>query len=303
MNNTITVISGATATGKTAYSIELANKLKNEGNKVVIINFDSLLFYKELNIGTAKPTKQEQGEITHEMIDICSAHTPINAHDYSVRALQHIKQYLQSSHKVLLVGGSGFYVRALIKGMYDSPPISEQTRASIEEIFQSKGIEGIRNILQKYDQESFANLHPNDHYRNIRALEHWTEHQTPISNQKKEFEANNPYDFSNNLHGWNINHHYLQIEKERHWQIIQTRAKQMITSGLVEEVQALLNDGFTGEEKPLQSIGYKETIDFLNNKIENKDDLIEKIYIATRRLAKAQKTFFKKVIPKEIILR
>lgn len=302
-NNKIIVVSGATATGKTAYSIELATKLQQQGEKVVIINFDSLLFYKELNIGTAKPTIKEQANITHEMINICSAHSPINAHDYAIAAQKHIHVYLQSSYQVILVGGSGFYVRALIKGMYDSPPISDQTRKEVETIFSNSGIEGIRALLKKHDFISFSTLHKNDHYRNIRALEHWIEHRSPLSEEKKKFEQNNPYDFSKNTHNWNIDHHYLQVEKERHWQIILTRAQKMVDQGLINEVETLLKSGFSGKEKPLQSIGYKETIDYLTKKNICEDELIERIYIATRRLAKAQKTFFKKVTPKNIILR
>ncbi len=297
----ITIISGATATGKTTYALNYAAKLMSQGDKVVIINFDSLLFYRELNIGTAKPSKHEQETIPHEMIDICSATTPINAYDYCVETLKLVDQYHNKNYNILLVGGSGFYIRALVKGMYNSPPISDLTHTTVEQIMQDKGIDQVRLMLQKFDLESFNSLHPNDHYRNIRALEHWLEHQTPLSQQKKEFAAQEPYNFALNKHGWHVNHHYLVVEKEQHWDIIKQRTKQMISAGLIDEVDNLLKNGFSGIEKPLQSIGYKETIDYLNGKITTSDELIEKIYIATRRLAKSQKTFFKKIMPLDII--
>lgn len=297
----ITIISGATATGKTGYSIQLAQKMQKSGLNPVIINFDSLLFYKELTIGTAKPTMAERAGIEHQLIDINSAKDPLNAHQYIDLATPLINKYLDDKRPVILVGGSAFYIRALVKGMYDSPPISEKVKKQAEDIFQKEGIEGIRKILKSRDPSSFQKLHINDHYRNIRAVEHCLEHGTPLSNEQQRLEDAQPYLFEPNPHGWSLTHYYLSVEKLRHWDIILKRTKQMIQQGLIDEVENLLTKGFTGEEKPLQSIGYKETILFLKKEITSESDLIERIYIATRRLAKSQKTFFKKISPKQTI--
>jgi tRNA dimethylallyltransferase len=185
--------------------------------------------------------------------------------------------------------------------MYNSPKISDSTKNLVNHIYQQGGIDKVRDELKKHDLKSFQKLHPNDHYRNLRALEHWIEHGIPLSQEQERLEKNMPYNFAKNPHGWEITHHYLSIEKSRHWQIIRERVIQMINNGLINEVEHLLSNGFNGNEKPLQSIGYKETISYLKNEIKSQEELLERIYINTRRLAKSQKTFFKKINPKETI--
>ena len=295
-NNRITVISGATATGKTSVSIELAKRLSQEkSSNPIIINFDSLLFYKELNIGTAKPSVEEQSGINHEMISIVSAKEELNASSYIKKVLPIIENAQKQNREIIMVGGSAFYIRALLKGMYDSPTTPESVKKEVLDLYTDKDILPIREILKEKDPISFNQLHQNDHYRNIRALEHFLTTGSPLSEQKELFDKNDPYDFNKNIHNWDISHIYLEIEKERHWKIMEKRALKMIDEGLIPEIETLLSAGFTGKEKPLNSIGYKETISYLSGEISSKDELLEKIYFSTRRLAKAQKTFFKKV--------
>ena len=296
----VIIISGSTASGKTSTSIELAKELvKEKSQSPIIINFDSLLFYKELNIGTAKPTLKEQGGIEHEMIGIVSAKKELNAADYIKKTLPLINQYLENKREVILVGGSAFYIRALIKGMYDSPTTPLEIKKEVEDLFKTQGIDGIRNILEIKDPPSYKQLHENDHYRNIRALEHFLTTGSPFSKQKEAFDKNEPYNFSKIIHNWDIEHIYLEIEKEKHWKIMEERASLMVKSGLIKEVQSILNLGFDGSEKPLKSIGYKETISFIHGDISTHSDLIERIYLSTRKLAKAQKTFFNKISNKQ----
>ena len=199
----------------------------------------------------------------------------------------------------ILVGGSAFYIRALIKGMYEGTTITAETRSLVNKIHQEKGIDYIREILKEKDPESFETLHENDEYRNLRAYEFLTQTGTPISKEKSKIE--DPYDFNQTSHPeWEPYHIYLDLPKEEHWPIMESRTQEMLDHGLTEEVRAILEkEGVTGQEKSLQSIGYKETIDYLNGgELSTIEELRERIYISTRQLSKSQKTFFKKIKPK-----
>ena len=294
------VISGPTASGKTSYSIKIASKIKEQLDiDCKIINFDSLLFYRELNIGTAKPTLEERSGIPHMLIDVASAKTPLNAHDYIQMAEKEIEACHESGIIPILVGGSAFYLRALIKGMYESVSPSQELKTEIDGLFKSKGITPFIEFLKENDPETMEILHENDHYRIMRAYEHIKQTGETFSAQRKKMELNDPYDLSKGARSdWDLHHIYLDIPREEHWSYITRRTKEMIDSGLVEEVKELLGNGFTGEEKPLNSIGYIETLKYLNNEFEDSEAYSERISISTRQLAKSQRTFFNKISPK-----
>lgn len=296
--NKIIILSGATATGKTGLSIDISKSFSFQ--KFAVVNFDSLLFYKELNIGTAKPTIEEMSAVEHHLVNVDSIKNEINANDFVKLAEEKIKE-LHSLGKIpILTGGSTFYLRSLIKGMYQSSSPSQELRDEVESLLKDKGIQPFIAYLQEHDPQSLLDIHENDHYRLTRAYEHHRMTGTKISAQKQTYDDNDPYDFSKNCReDWDILHISLEIPKDQHWKIMEDRAREMIETGLIEEVQSLLENGYTGEEKPMLSIGYKETLAYLNNEFSNKEDLIERIYINTRRLAKSQKTFLKKVKPKE----
>lgn len=300
-NKKIIIISGPTASGKTSTSMNIYDELLKVGLSPAIVNFDSLLFYKELSIGTAKPTREELSKYEHHLVDIRSAKDPLNASDFLSLADEALELIFKENKVPIFVGGSAFYIRAFLKGMYDSNPTPKELRLSIEREYQEKGIGFIRNFLEANDPLSFSTLHENDHYRNIRAYEHYKSTGSPISAEKEKSEKNNPYDFSlNRFKGVQLIHIYLDLPKDEHWEIIQKRTLEMVKNGLVQEVNHLLSAGFTGEEKPLCSIGYKETIQFINQGFSTQDEYITRIAISTRQLAKSQRTFFNKVTPKEV---
>lgn len=288
MKKKICIISGPTASGKTGTSIKLAQSFGGE-----IINFDSLLFYKELSIGTAKPSIDERANIPHHMIDIRSVNEPMNAASYRKQALPILENLLDESKIVFLVGGSGFYLQALIYGMYDSKTTPLEIIQKSNELFEAKGILPFREILKKEDPESFKNLHENDHYRLRRAVEHFWTTGTPFSTAQKQMKIERQTPFYQKK-GWQLHHIYLDLPKQEHFQFIQERTKSMFDHGLIEEVQNLLQLGFTGNEKPLKSIGYKETLRFLQESDYTLEEVQNDINIATRQLAKAQRTWFKK---------
>ena len=293
------IISGATASGKTSLSIALATACIDQGIPAEIINFDSLLFYKDLNIGTAKPTVEERAGVPHHLIDICNVSEEMNANRFIELATNLIKELHTRKVVPILVGGSAFYIRALIKGMYEGTTITEETRSRVNQIHQEKGIDYIREVLKKEDPESYESLHENDEYRNLRAYEFLMQTGSPISLEKSKIE--DPYDFSQTSHPeWEPYHIYLTLSKEEHWPIIESRTQEMLDNGLIDEVKTILaKEKVKGNEKSLQSIGYKETIDFLSGgELQTIEQLRERIYISTRQLSKSQKTFFKKIKPK-----
>jgi tRNA dimethylallyltransferase len=296
----VIIISGPTASGKTSTSLLLAKEIKeNYKQNCAIVNFDSLLFYKELNIGTAKPNEEELSAVEHHLVDICSVKNEQNASTYVELAEKKINTLIDQNKVVILVGGSGFYLRALIKGMYESKSANLELRKEVDALYKDQGIEPFVSFLKNHDPESLANLHENDHYRLMRAYEHFKQTGSKISIEKEKSDKSLPYDFSINNHpNWDIYHLYLDLPKDQHWDIIQTRTKQMILDGLITEVKDLLDNGVTGKEKPLNSIGYKETIDYINGLFSTEEEYSERISISTRQLAKSQRTFFKKVTPK-----
>lgn len=295
----IIIISGPTASRKTHASIELALHIKNNLKKdVAIVNFDSLLFYNEISIGSAKPTLEERKNIEHHLIDIASINSPLNAADFILLAHQKIEELFVQKKIVILVGGSGFYLRSLLKGMYEATSVDPEIIAKSEKIYQEKGIEHFINFLKINDPDSLTNLHQNDHYRLRRAVLYFETTGQKISFQKKIYDEQLPYDFTHNCHNWEILHFYLEIPKPEHLKIIEERTKIMFEGGLRTEILGLQAKGFTLQEKPLTSIGYKEMIDWMNGLYKSEEECMERVIISTRQLAKSQKTFFKKMVPK-----
>ena len=288
MKNKLCIISGPTATGKTAISVELARKYSGE-----VINFDSLLFYKELNIGTAKPSIEEMGKVPHHMINTHSIANPINAASYIDLALPIINKLHSERKKIFLVGGSGFYLQALLYGMYKSTTTPAEIMKRSNELYEKEGITPFLDMLKQKDQHSYNKYHENDHYRIRRAVEHFWTTSKPFSASRNEMDQTGPESHWVK-YNWDLNHIYLDIPKDLHLEVITNRAHRMIEAGLVTEVKNILAMGHSGNEKPLQSIGYKETQSYLEGKISSRDELIDKIAIATRQLAKGQRTWFKK---------
>ena len=283
----VVIISGPTASGKTDTAIELARNFGGE-----IVNFDSLLLYKEITIGTAKPTMEERKQIPHHMIDVTSISHPMNASDYMRAAFPVVEKLLQEKKTVYLTGGSGFYLQALLKGMYDSPTTPTDVMKRSELMYNNEGIAPFREILRQHDPGSFERYHENDHYRIRRAVEHWWANGTPLFEERLKKNADNTTLPGPTIHDWQVFHAYLDMPKEEHLKIIEKRTDKMLEKGLIEEVQDLLNKGYTGLEKPLQSIGYKEALDFIFGVYKTKAECRERIVISTRQLAKSQRTWF-----------
>jgi tRNA dimethylallyltransferase len=298
--NKVIIISGPTATGKTKTSIDLAISIeKNFNRKTAIVNFDSLLFYKEISIGTAKPTIEERSGIDHYMIDIESICSPMNAADFIKKGEDIISSLLNQGIIPILVGGSAFYLRALLKGMYESVTASPEIKRKLEVLFEKHGIDPFVEFLKKNDPKSLIHLHVNDHYRIIRAVEHFEMTGQKISLQKERHDNENPYDFSKISKPWTVLNLYLDLPKDLHYEYIKKRTHEMFSNGLLEEISHLKLLYPDLSQKPLSSIGYKEAISYLRGEFNSLEDCIERISISTRQLAKSQRTFFNKITPKE----
>ncbi|MBF0359574.1 MAG: tRNA dimethylallyltransferase [Oligoflexia bacterium] len=308
--NKIIVVSGPTATFKTKTSIIIAKYIRDKiGLMAAIVNFDSLLFYKELNIGTAKPTEKEREGIVHHLLDVRSIKEPMNAHDFVEQAEEVIKKIQKSKAIPILVGGSGFYLRALINGMYDSPTTPEDIVARSDRLYAKHGIKPFWDLLRRVDEESYHTLHINDHYRIRRAIEHYWNTKVKISQTKKKFNGINGVNgidvvearigngMDQQTRFGKMIHIHLDVPKSEHDKIIRKRIELMIKDGLEQEVVRLLDSlqNFTGKERPLRSVGYKEMISYLHGEIKSIDECVEKIFFSTRHLAKSQRTWFKKV--------
>ena len=274
------IVLGATATGKTKISIDLAKALNTE-----IINADSMYIYKDLSIGTAKPTIEEMNGVKHHIIDVAEPSQDFNVINYRDIAKSVIFDFKSKNLIPIIVGGTGFYIDSLTKNYsYGNATHSDEIRAQLNQELLEYGNEHLYNKLMDLSPETASKLHPNDKTRVIRALE------ILMLTGKCQIENNNDEEIliKNPLFiGLNINREIL-------YDRINQRVDIMINNGLVEEVKNLYNRGFKPEiHQSMKGIGYKEICEYLEGNC-SLDDAIDKIKQHTRNYAKRQITWFKR---------
>ena len=276
----VIVICGPTASGKTALSIELAKKINGE-----IISCDSMQIYKDMDIGTAKPSQEEMQGIKHYLIDFVSPDTRYSVADFKKDAKLAIKKIIKNGKTPIIVGGTGLYIDSLIYEIdYHEIQFDETYRKNLEERVKKEGLEKLYNEAKKIDPEAIKKISQNDKKRILRILEIYhttgkTKTEQEIESRKKEVE----YDYKVFAIDWERNILYDRINQ---------RVDNMIKQGLVEEVKELLKK-YKTFPTAMQGLGYKEVVEFLNGKI-TKEEMIEKIKQETRRYAKRQLTWFRK---------
>ena len=273
MKKTLITISGPTASGKTKFSIELANKLNCE-----IISFDSRQFYKEMSIGTAVPSKKELSTVKHHLIQHISIKRTYTIKDFELDATKIIKNQFQIKNYIILVGGSFLYLDSIIKGLDFIPRTKPDIRENLNMEFQKQGIDFLKNKLKILDPTYYEKVDKNNHRRLIRALEVSISSGKPYSSFLGKEKKKHSFDIINL--GIDVNRNYL-------YDRIDNRVNQMINSGLSEEVKNLLK--FKGLN-PLNTIGYKELFPFFEGK-KSFDDCVDEIKKNTRRYAKRQITW------------
>ncbi|GJM16799.1 MAG: tRNA dimethylallyltransferase [Thermodesulfobacteriota bacterium] len=274
------VVLGPTAVGKSVVGIDIAKRLGGE-----IINADSLQVYKHLNIGTAKPNSQELNKVKHHLIDVVEPDQEFNAGIFRSHAASIIKDLHDSKKNMILVGGTYLYVKALLSGLIEGLPASQEIRENIKKLKSIFGLQYVYDRLCLLDPEAASKIHPNDYVRTERALE-----VNYLTGQKmSELQAVHSFQ--------NQDYEYLKIgislDREMLKERINLRVDQMIEQGLVEEVRQLRDLGYRNNLKPMQSIGYKEINQFLDGDIDL-GTAVELIKRDTKRFAKRQMTWLRK---------
>lgn len=273
------ILTGPTAVGKTALSIELAKDLNAE-----IISADSMQIYEYMDIGSAKVTKEEMDGVTHHMIDEVKPDFPFSVSEFQDRANKYIKEVANKGKNVLVTGGTGLYLNSLIYNMdFAKSNSNSKIREELEKELKDKGIDYMHDKLKSLDSEAACRIHKNNTKRVIRALE------VCLDGKKMQ-------DFSNDLR---YNEQYLPIiivlnrDREILYNRINKRVDIMMESGLIEEVKKLLSMGYDKNLISMQGIGYKEIIKYLEGEY-TLDEAVEIIKRDSRRYAKRQITWFKR---------
>lgn len=274
----LVVICSPTATGKTRLAIELAQVHGGE-----IVNADSLQVYRYLDIGTAKPTRAERERVPHHLIDVVNPDEDYNAAIYAEQARAIIAKLAEESKPVFVVGGTGLYIRALLQGIIATPPVDENIRNHYRELRDRHGREYLFGLLSKRDPLAAGSINPNDSVRVIRALEVLEQSgQSIIALQQKHAFADCPYD---------VCKIGLRVERAELKKRIAVRTEMMVEAGLVNEVRDLLAQGYSEKLKPLQSLGYKQTVEFIRGR-SAWDQALDLINRDTWQYSKRQLTWF-----------
>lgn len=273
---TLIVIVGPTAIGKTALAIEVAKHFKTE-----IISADSRQFYKEMEIGTAKPNLEELAEAKHHFINSHSVKTLFSTGDFEIEALKTIEEIFKTHDYAIMVGGSGLYINAVINGLDEMPEIDLRIREKLNKQFEEEGLATIQNQLKKYDLEYFEKVDQNNPQRMIRGLEVYLSTGKKLSSMLSATKKQRPFE---------IIKIGLNTERAILYNRINQRVDKMIENGLLEEVKSLIP---FRKYNALNTVGYSEIFDYLDEKI-SLDEAISSIKQNTRRFAKRQLTWFRR---------
>ncbi len=274
--NTVIILLGPTAVGKTRASILLAKALKTE-----LISADSMQIYKHMDIGTAKPSKEELKEVKHHLVDILSPDGSFSAGVFRDNAVKIIDKLHAAGKIPIVVGGTGLYIKTLTAGLFDGPDADWTLRGQLEEEEKVKGKGHLYKRLQKLDPAAAEKIEPNDVRRTIRALEVSLK-ASSISDKQKSTTQPEPYNFIK------IG---LTRDRKELYAIIDERVDRMMEAGLLEETSALLK--MKPHRTPLQALGYKEMARYINGEI-TLDEAVELLKKRTRNYAKRQMTWFRK---------
>ena len=276
----VIVICGPTASGKTALSIELAKKINGE-----IISADSMQIYKDMNIGTAKPTIQEMQGIKHYLLDFVSPEERYSVAQYKEDAKKAIREILEKGKKPIIVGGTGLYIDSLIYEIeYPQIEFDENYRKNLEVIANNEGLQKIYDMAVKIDPDAMKKISNNDKKRIIRILEIYNATGKTKTEQEIESRKNEPeFDYKVYAINWDRKILYDRIDK---------RVDIMIEQGLIDEVKNIIKK-YNKFPTAMQGLGYKEVVEYLNGNC-TKEEMIEKIKKETRHFAKRQITWFRK---------
>ena len=275
MNKFLITIIGPTAIGKTSLAIKLAKHYKTE-----IISADSRQFYKELNIGTAKPSNEELSSVKHHLINNISVTDEYDISQFQSDATEKINNLFKKKDFVIMVGGSGLYINSVLYGIDEIPKVDISVRENLNEEFKNNGLKNLILKLKELDPITYKKIDLNNHRRIIRALEVSISYNTPYSSFLNTSEKQSKY--NEIIIG-------LDCDRPKLHSLINSRVDVMIKKGLVNEVSELFKHK---KLNALNTIGYKEIFEYLEKKIDL-EEAINKIKTNSRRYAKRQLTWFK----------
>ena len=284
--NPLFVLTGCTAVGKTELGLSWA-----ESRNAEIVSCDSLLFYKHLDVGTAKPTASERARVPHHLIDIRMPTEQVDIGEYVKMAIQTVEEIWGRGRNVLVTGGSGFYLKAFFEPVVDSVLVSPETRAKVRQIEQESGLEGMLKALKKIDTSCEEEIDTKNPRRVVKALERCLETGESVRTLKTRFQnqRNLLIDSKKNLV-------VLEREKSDLNVRIEKRVIEMLDNGLIEEVERAKEFGFESNPSAVNAIGYREALEYLSGRYD-RDALVERIATNTRQLAKKQRTWFRTQLP------
>lgn len=282
MKQILHIISGTTAVGKTDYALSFAEKHNAE-----IVSCDALLVYRGMDIGTAKPSPAEQLRVKHHLIDINPVDQPYDIVAYARAAQTAVKSILARGRSVVIVGGSGFYLKSFFAPVIDTVDVSDSTRSIVAELYEATGLEGMLGKLRELSPAGFGNLDTLNPRRVQRALERCMASGKSLPDLQAEFLARpEPYqEFEKNFI-------LLERDLEDLRERVAQRARRMIEDGLVEEALSLRKQGIEANPCAASAIGYRETLSYLRGEIEY-EALLPRIIQNTNRLVKKQRTWFR----------
>lgn len=270
------VIVGPTAVGKTALAIRVAKEFHTE-----IISADSRQIYRELTIGTAKPTEAELKEIPHHFINSHSISQDYDAARFGEEALLKIYSLFETHEYVVVCGGSGLYIKALLEGFDDIPEVPDAIRDLLIEEFEAKGLLWLQNKMRELDPEHFKTIDQKNPMRLMRALEVKMATGKSIASFQKKVTKNLPF---------SVVKIGLELERTKLYERIDKRMDEMIAAGLFEEAKQLYP---FKDKNALQTVGYQEIVDFMDGKYD-REEAIRLLKRNSRRYAKRQLTWFKR---------
>ncbi len=277
----LVILTGPTAVGKTALSIKLASEIGGE-----IISADSMQVYRQMDIGSAKIKPEEMGGIPHHMIDILEPEEEFNVCLFEKLALEAMEQIYERGHIPVVVGGTGFYIQALL---YQIDFTEEETdtayRDKLWQLGEEKGNHYLHELLRKVDPKSAEEIHENNRKRVIRALEFYENCGKPISTHNKEQRQKTS--------AYNSCYFVLTDDRKKLYERIESRVDQMLSKGLVDEVRTLKKRGCNASMVSMQGLGYKEILEYLDGRCSLLE-AVEKIKKETRHFAKRQLTWFRR---------
>jgi tRNA dimethylallyltransferase len=276
MKPVLLVLAGPTASGKTALSIEFAKHFKTE-----IISCDARQFYREMNIGTAKPTEPELQSVKHHFIDNLTIFDNYSVGDYEKEVLSFLNEYFQNNKIALMVGGSGLFMRTVCEGVDEFPDIPPNFRAELQTLFNEKGIEVLQKELKEKDPEYYTKVDLKNPHRLIRALEVCRFSGKPYTSFLGKGKVSRPFQVVKIGLNW---------DKQTLHHRINERVDKMMAEGLLKEAESLYEHK---NLNALQTVGYQELFSYFEGKF-SMDEAVEQIKLNTRHYAKRQMTWFKK---------